>query len=50
MQEEKSKVNVMIAKSKEKEAEVKQLREQIDRLKQEFEAQVAEKMESHGRL
>ena len=37
----------MITKSKEKDAEVKQLREQIDRLKKEFEAQVAQKMESN---
>lgn len=42
MQEEKSKVNAMIAKGKEKDAEVKQLRDQIERLKQEHEAQVAE--------
>ena len=34
----------MIAKGKEKDVEAKQLRDQIDRLKQEFEAQVAEKM------
>lgn len=47
LQDEKSKVNVMIAKNKEKETEVKQLREQIERLKQEFEVQVAEKMQSH---
>ena len=33
LQDEKQRVNVMIAKGKEKDAEVKQLREQIDRLK-----------------
>lgn len=48
LQEEKSKVNSMIAKGKEKDAEAQRLREQIDRLKQEFEAQVAKKMENHG--
>lgn len=46
LQEEKTKVNAMIAKGKEKDAETKQLREQIDRLKKEFEVQVAQKMGS----
>lgn len=37
LQEEKSKINSLVAKTKEKDVEVKQLREQIDRLKAEFE-------------
>ena len=36
LQEEKSKVNTLILKGKEKDAESKQLKEQIERLKQEF--------------